>query len=162
MKANKHNLITGISLAGIVGVTAGVFAWQHDKWEQYDRDEAAVEQLVTTDGLEADVLNRSYNKQTEKSMAVSLDLGHCMLHGITVEIDRDDEGEVVDTTGYSYEGYVLSHDVRKSNPGNGTGSRMVTEGVPVTFKFQDREDLEANLLGPEPCKTLAQQSTTLR
>jgi hypothetical protein len=93
----------------------------------------ATRQIITEareDGLNVDPYD--LNQDVDNAIDITINLGSCGLDATAIVVYKQDN--IIDVKDYGF-------------TRNGT-----------TYTFQNLQELESNILGPQPCKTLVQQN----
>lgn len=168
----SSRLGTGLAvIGGVTGllatsgvITYGMIELVDGNSELRAQRHKAVAAEAQEDGFEATEAGIDYVSDSSKDTKLVIGLGHCSMNNVkaTVTFNGDQVDEVF---GYHVTGYSLP--VEKEGRTAGKNGRDYTyhEGVQTTFYFDNLQDLKDNILGPEPCQTLAQSyvpPTTVR
>ncbi len=117
--------------------------------DQFEFEPRAVEAVAEEDGFEiADSTNtfRVYENgeslgQEHGNLKLFLDLGSCTLR-VHAQVKVSEDDKLTDIYDYRFDGQDY---FGTSGPGG---------YQPVTYEFENADQLTAEILGPEPCKTL--------
>jgi hypothetical protein len=110
-----------------------------------------IEAEAREDGFEARVPDYMISgRRAVGSLAIG---PNCTLHGVTLHLNRSG-WQATDVTGYSFDAILNPSVTHEFNAGR-RRHEDVLRGPAATFMFTDREDLETNVLGEQPCEVLA-------
>lgn len=158
--SGKERKIQRIAAVAVIGIAAvgSYFGLQAvsdaDAQNRKVHDQQGLEltQQAKADGF--DVQPTRYDDK--ETVQLKLNLGNC---AIDVSAQKVTDGDTItDVRNYHFGGYSLPT-VKQDSRVRGTAARDVYnyyDGVPVQFTFQNQQELQDNILGAEPCETLAQ------
>lgn len=117
----------------------------------HDQQGLELTQQAKADGFDA----QPTRYDDRETVQLKLSLGSC---AIDVSAQKVTDGDTItDIRNYQFDGYSLPT-VKQDNRLRGTAGREIYnyyDGVPVHFTFQNQQELQDNILGAEPCETLA-------
>jgi hypothetical protein len=151
MKKRTLATVAAVTLGG--GVAAGLVATEVSSNRNSERAATLAQEIeahALADGFEAKV--RPYGGLNGTRATGSIAVGpNCTMEDVTMHVDRSG-WHATDVTSYSFdaEAYPVTGVDR-----SGRGTDTFVEGQTVTFTFTNAEDLRENILGDQPCQTLA-------
>ncbi len=142
----------------LASITAGgmyaSFSDYRENEEHFRTQQPKVLEAVENDGMAAEEVHWI----GEDNAMLSLNLGNCAIGSVSVKIEELPDG-TLNLHGYNFSGFshAKQYETRKPSGllGGGPRTQTVIEGTPVDFTFNDLDSLKNDILGPDPCKTLA-------
>ncbi|MDB5163893.1 MAG: hypothetical protein JWS12_511 [Candidatus Saccharibacteria bacterium] len=127
----KLRPVLGLTLALGLGATACGDSPQ----DVTKSDKAIITSIAARNGLAVNPEGWDTSAVNPNTVALAINLGACTLQGYAIA-DIDNNNNVTDIENFGF-------------------NRTDAFGHEVAFNFNSLQDLKANLLGPNPCRTLA-------